>query len=110
MSRITADCWKCELPDCGHIWLAASDVPPSHCAKCRRRGWNAVLGGSAIPEVAQSAAKAPEVKQAAKTAILAQGPTDPDGVRRKCRAHKLFYDLCRSKACQQEHQCILDRM
>lgn len=38
--RISRDCWQCEYPDCGHVWLAAGDEAPNQCAKCKRRKWN----------------------------------------------------------------------
>lgn len=38
--RISANGWKCEYPDCGHVWLAQGEEPPEQCAKCRRRGWH----------------------------------------------------------------------
>jgi hypothetical protein len=44
--RIKVDAWQCELTDCKHIWLATSDIPPSHCAKCRRRLWHSGLAAA----------------------------------------------------------------
>ncbi len=38
--KILKPCWQCEYDDCGHVWIASSEVPPAQCAKCRRRGWN----------------------------------------------------------------------
>jgi len=37
---VEAKAWQCEFEDCGHKWLAKSDVPPALCGRCRRRGWH----------------------------------------------------------------------
>ncbi len=51
MSRSTAPVWVCDYQDCRHVWLAASTGPPSHCAKCRRRGWNGKKETVAVREL-----------------------------------------------------------
>ena len=38
--RISQDCWQCEYGECGHIWIAANDVAPAQCARCKKRGWH----------------------------------------------------------------------
>lgn len=38
--REQAFAWVCELPNCGHRWLASSDIPPVQCSSCRKRGWH----------------------------------------------------------------------
>lgn len=60
--RISKDCWQCEYPDCGHVWIAAGVDPPGQCAKCRRRKWHT--------EVDISTAK-PEPKPSTKPSIPA---------------------------------------
>lgn len=42
--RISRDCWQCEYPDCGHVWIASSEVPPEQCARCRKRKWHTLAG------------------------------------------------------------------
>lgn len=40
MSRTTVAAWKCDRPECGWVWIATSDVPPTACAKCKSRTWH----------------------------------------------------------------------
>ena len=38
MATVWVECWKCEL--CGHRWIKVPGREPSHCSKCKRRGWH----------------------------------------------------------------------
>jgi hypothetical protein len=38
--ELIVDAWKCDIDECGHVWLKRSEVPPTHCAKCKSRSWN----------------------------------------------------------------------
>lgn len=38
--KVSRDCWKCEYPECGHIWIATGEDPPEQCAKCKKRKWH----------------------------------------------------------------------
>jgi hypothetical protein len=101
MSRITADCWKCEWTDCRHVWLAASDVPPSHCAKCRKRGWNTALSVPPVQSMPKPVPVAPEAVSATK----------PEGLKkvRMCHKHNQPADTCSGMSCKQDRQALLDR-
>jgi hypothetical protein len=54
--RITRDCWKCEYPECGHIWIATGEDPPEQCAKCKKRKWH-TPGSEEVVEVSAPARK-----------------------------------------------------
>ena len=105
----------CRCDVCAYVWMPDKGAMPKRCANTQKacRRWNALggdLNNKPIPRVLPGESEAPEPIAAEPELVKSALPCDPDGVRRKCRSHKLFYDLCRSKACQQEHQCILDRM
>ena len=40
MSLIEVNAWKCDREECGHVWLAIAEEPPTACAKCKNRAWN----------------------------------------------------------------------
>jgi hypothetical protein len=111
MSRSTAPVWVCDLPDCRHVWLAASDVPPSHCAKCRSRGWNALggdLNNRPIQRVPESVPQAPVpfVTREAPDLKTYQTATG----KKMCPRHReVEWAACRAPACKQDYAAYLDR-
>lgn len=77
--KTTHDVWKCEL--CRHIWLAFDNEPPSQCAKCRKRGWNA----SGIDRTIEPPTPKTQASELPNTPFLDTKPAQPVRLELKSR-------------------------
>jgi hypothetical protein len=47
--KLKIDAWRCGA--CGHTWIAAGEIPPKQCAKCRSRKWHELDGAEKFDAV-----------------------------------------------------------